>query len=198
MIWDIFVIAFASAAVVWLYVVTIYKRDMENYVEWKEDQRWELKYKRDITPRFNASEYLERIEKVFLETLETRQPISRSITLWWGLDGLRLNEDGTTEWISRKKTNPADSVFYQTCQSILPLQTGTLLYSQFADSMQCAEAEINKMMMQNAALQMQARQSELNERIIKELQKCCVQYIAHDWAMYPESIYGGCCCNFMG
>ncbi len=148
--------------------------------------------------KFSVYEHLERIEKAYLEILETRQPISQSITLWWGLDGLRLNEDGTTEWISRKKTNPADFVFYQTCQSILPLQTGALLYSQFADSMQCAEAEINKIMMQNAALQMQARQSEFNERIIKELQQCCVQSIAQDSALYPKRIYGGCCCNFMG
>lgn len=25
------------------------------------------------------------------------------ITLWWGFDGLRLNADGSTEWISRRK-----------------------------------------------------------------------------------------------
>lgn len=35
------------------------------------------------------------------EELEKQDPYI--ITLWWGFDGLRLNEDGSTEWISRRK-----------------------------------------------------------------------------------------------
>lgn len=32
--------------------------------------------------------------------MEDSEPYS--ITLWWKLDGLRINHDGTTQWISRK------------------------------------------------------------------------------------------------
>lgn len=39
MLWDIFVIIFAVTAVAWLYLVTLYKRDKKNYVEWKEEQK---------------------------------------------------------------------------------------------------------------------------------------------------------------
>lgn len=54
---------------------------------------------------FVVSEYLDRTERVGLEVLEQQKTIERTIILWWGLDGLRLNEDGTLEWISRKKQN---------------------------------------------------------------------------------------------
>lgn len=131
MLWDIFVIIFAVTEVAWLYLVTLYKRDKKNYVEWKEEQRCELEYKRAITPRFNVSEYMERIEKAYLEILETRQPISQSITLWWGLDGLRMNEDGTTEWISRRKTAPVkQDVFYHPCQTRSPFVGDTCQSTQ--------------------------------------------------------------------
>lgn len=62
---------------------------------------------------FVVSEYLTRIEKASIEILESRKPIEQIVILWWGLDGLRLNEDGTVEWISRKKPSPVQrNVFY--------------------------------------------------------------------------------------
>lgn len=97
---------------------------------------------------FKISEYLSRIERSYLDMLENLQPIDKTITLWIGLEGLRLNEDGTTEWLSRK--NPAENVFYQPCQSIQPMRTG-LGFEQA----QCTRAQIEALMAQNAAREMQ-------------------------------------------
>lgn len=75
----------------------------------------------DVDP-FIVSAYLDRIEKASLDILEEREAVDQTITIWWGLDGLRLNEDGTIEWVSRKKSKPVNQdISYQMCQSIAPL-----------------------------------------------------------------------------
>lgn len=60
---------------------------------------------------FSLSEYFDRIEKAHLSILEEIAPIDKSITLWWGFDGLRLNEDGTLEWVNRKPKKKVDLLF---------------------------------------------------------------------------------------
>lgn len=56
----------------------------------------------DCTP-FIVSEYLSRIEQEHVKILDERdKEPAYIITLWLGLDGLRMNEDGTFEWVSRK------------------------------------------------------------------------------------------------
>lgn len=55
------------------------------------------------TSPFIVSEYYDRMGKSALDILESQEPVDQTIILWWGLDGLRLNEDGSLEWISRKK-----------------------------------------------------------------------------------------------
>lgn len=59
------------------------------------------------TKPFSATEYLDRIERESLKLAERREQYA--IVLWWGYDGLRLNEDGTAEWISRRKET--DDIF---------------------------------------------------------------------------------------
>lgn len=53
---------------------------------------------------FSIPEYFDRIEKEHIKLLQEREqnPVSKVIELWWGLDGIRLLEDGTTEWVKRK------------------------------------------------------------------------------------------------
>lgn len=53
---------------------------------------------------FSVTEYFDRMERESLKLAERKQQYL--IVLWWGFDGLRLNEDGTTEWISRKQYAP--------------------------------------------------------------------------------------------
>ena len=97
---------------------------------------------------FGVYEYLSRIENATLEIEENKKPADPVIVLWWGLDGLRLNQDGSMEWISRKKPKPVNqNVSYQPCQAIHPIQTGMLRYPPY---------------MQSA--------------LVSPLQQCCVQY----------------------
>lgn len=188
MIWDIFVIIFSVTAFTWLYVVTLYKRDKKNHVEWKEEQRCELEYKRAITPRFNVFEYMERIEKAFLETLETRQPISRSITLWWGLDGLRLNEDGTMTWVSRKKPKTLPAI-WDMCQTTTPIRTEGMQQAP-EDEIAALKRQLNIMNL-NEAMQHQ------NALIIASLQSNATPYPSYFECghMYLEKQIEQCCCN---
>lgn len=124
---------------------------------------------------FIVSEYYDRIEKVHLNILENQTPIDRTIILWWGLDGLRLNEDGMLEWINRKKRMPTpQNVFYQPCQSM-----GT--YSGF-DMCQSAQSTID-------TLQIQATQQIQNVAMANALQS----YMVLTPAYYAPML--NCCCN---
>lgn len=182
MLWVIFVIVFAIPPVAFLFVFKLYRRGITNYANRKENQKQELEYKRAITPRFKASEYLERIEAASLEILEKKQLISKVVTLWWGLDGLRINEDGTTEWISRTKRTPVpENVFYQPCQSIQPIRTGLLL-----DQTQSSCVSIDILRGQLSALGVHYMQTQQNESILTALQPCCMQYPSQ----YPLCNYG--------
>lgn len=60
---------------------------------------------------FSPSEYLERFEKLNLEILEEREKQSTEYEpiLWIGSKGLKLNKDGTTEWIKRESSKPMEA-----------------------------------------------------------------------------------------
>lgn len=100
---------------------------------------------------FSVSEYFDRIEKAGIEIQENMKPVDHTIVLWWGLDGLRLNEDGTMKWVSRKQT--AENEFYQPCQSIHPAQYGSLRFCQ----MQNMAAPIYSLALQQCCVQYQAQ-----------------------------------------
>lgn len=74
---------------------------------------------------FVVSEYYERMEKVSLEIQEEQEKKEKYyITLWWGLDGLRLYDDDTMEWISRRKQESVNkNISYTPCQYALPPET---------------------------------------------------------------------------
>lgn len=138
---------------------------------------------------FVISEYYARTEQAALDILEQQETVDQTIILWWGLDGLRLNEDGTLEWVSRRKPKPVrGNVFYHPCQSI-PAYNPNL----FAQT-QSTRASIDALMAQNASLQMQALQARQTAQVINSLQQCCVQ----NPAQYPPYFYGGCCGNYVG
>ncbi len=129
---------------------------------------------------FIVSEYLERMEKAGIEVLENREPIERTIILWWGLDGLRLNEDGMLEWISRKKPEPVNQdVFYQTPQWIAPLGIAPLGWHPYGVNMfQNTQAQINCLAAQNTCLKMQAAQIAQNAQIMNCINAQC----------YPQNV----------
>lgn len=143
---------------------------------------------------FSVSEHFDRMEKACLEILGAREPIDKTITLWWGLDGIQLSEDGTYKWVSRKKKQD-ENEFYQPCQSIqwtlpyaMPFESGTLRYG-FTDQIQSTQAQIDALMAQNTQLQAQAWQAEQSGQMINALQRYVVQ-----WPGYYERLTD-CCCD---
>lgn len=70
---------------------------------------------------FSPSKYLERMEQAGLDILREREkePVYY-ITLWLGLDGLRLNGDGSYNWIRREDVKQKSvSVYDSACQSMV-------------------------------------------------------------------------------
>lgn len=146
-------------------------------------QRKQIQHQAKTEP-FIVSEYYDRMEKAALDILEQQEPVDQTIVLWWGLDGLRLNEDGTMELVSRRKPKPVrGNVFYQPCQSV-PAYDPNL----FAQT-QSTRASIDALMAQNESLRMQALQAQQGMQLMNSLQQCCVQYPAQ----YPSYYFGGCC-----
>ena len=78
--------------------------------------------------KFSVSQYLECAEKAYLEILEQQEPFEYEIVLWWGFDGVRLNKDGSPEWISRKQELITTPEGY--AKLICPLDTRNLCNSK--------------------------------------------------------------------
>lgn len=155
---------------------------------WGKNERSFENEKIELAKPYSTSEYFARIEQTAIDILEEQKPIDRTIVLWWGMDGIRLNEDGTLEWISRKKPSPvARGTFCQPFQPIKSIATGSLLVGQ----MQSTRAQIDALIAQSTALQMQSWQSAQMENVI---QRCCVK----SPMQYPHYFYGGCCGNYIG
>lgn len=159
--------------------------------------------KLEIEP-FSATAYFDRMEKATLDILEKQEPVDKTIILWWGLGGLRLNEDGTLEWISRKKPKPVNQdIHYQMCQSIQSIPYG-LQQARWTDQMQSAQARIDELRVQNVALQNQAKQYMQNAAIIGMLTPpmtpACQYYSPYMQPPYLQSALAfpltQCCCNY--
>lgn len=126
----------------------------------------------ELQEPFILSEYFSRMEQAALDILENQDPVSKTIILWWGLDGLRLNVDGSLEWISRKKPKPVNqNISYQTRQS--------LAYMPQLDMAQSTACRIEILTQQNLQLQFQMNQQRMMEQIVQ----CC--------AIPPRSWTGG-------
>lgn len=158
-----------------------------------------------IDEPFSVSNYYARIEKTSLGILYAQKPVDQTIILWWGLDGLRLNDDGSLEWISRKKPEPVKQEVSPSamCQVINPIRTEmeNVRPTFRMDGMQQAtQAQIDALQMQNRIYQMQAAQQAWSASMMATLQSYVVPY--------PSYLYGGmgggvvyyspltdCCCN---
>lgn len=123
-----------------------------------------------ISEPFSEAKYLERMEKALLEAQEQKETVDQTVILWWGLDGLTLDENGNLKWISRRKPEPVNqNVFYQPCQSVL---YGDNKIIDRADMCQCTQEKIDELMMLNTAMEIQAKQEQLYRQIQSS---CCVQ-----------------------
>ena len=109
---------------------------------------------------FSVSEYYKRLEKYSLSLQSEKE--SRNlylITLWWGFDGLRLNEDGTTTWINRKPKLIPEPDYYaqQNMNRILPTPS-----YQIGCQVQSLQSQIFQ---QQQTIQMQNMINQLNPSI---------------------------------
>lgn len=98
--------------------------------------------KREEKPKpFSLPDYFDRMEKLHLKLMQEREERKpQIITLWWGFDGLRLNQDGTTKWVSRRpakkesiKTGTSHKAMNQCCTDTETLQK-QLLRARLAQS----------------------------------------------------------------
>lgn len=117
---------------------------------------------------FSVSEYFDRMEKEILEILETMEPIDKTITLWWGFDGIRLSEDGTMKWVSRRK-KPVENQVHHPFQSIPP---EAFRYG-FTDQIQNTRAQIEELQMLATALQVQSFYTIRQQQMENMVQRCC-------------------------
>lgn len=154
----------------------------------------------EIEP-FSLPAYFDRMEQASLDILEKQEPIDQTIILWWGLDGLRLNEDGTIEWISRKRQKPVNQdTSYQMCQSIAPFPIFDMSQSTQATQEQILSLKLQKDMESfNVALQhqMQGLDSALQSHVVP-MQRY-IGYLPYMQPTYLQSVLASpltqCCCN---
>lgn len=109
---------------------------------------------------YSISDYYGRMEKYQLSLQaekESREPYL--LILWWGFDGLRLNEDDTTEWISRRPTPKQTEIKHQ---SLNPLITQISQSACQSTSAQIASLQSQMQQCMNTAAQMQQYQNIIN------------------------------------
>lgn len=59
---------------------------------------------------FCVADYLDRIEAAAIRLWEEQEPLDTTITLWWGLDGLKRSENGKLEWVNRAREKSPKTV----------------------------------------------------------------------------------------
>lgn len=143
------------------------------------------------TPSFSASDYLERIEKASLEILSGLEKKEKyTLILWAGLDGLRMKEDGTFEWIKRDvfdQIKPRKDTLENVTQPYVPCAYSTNYYGNLCNT----QNAIASLQAQNAALTFEILQAQQNQNIINSIRPSYMQTpLGYDISLTQ------CCCNF--
>lgn len=133
-------------------------------------------------PQFSVSDYLQRIQCLSDELQhEKEQSDNYRLVLWWGINGLKLNVDGTSEWIKKESkkytSNPVsispipieryDLMVQQTCCTSQYPRLDALLQVQQCNMNQCQQSHIDELRMQNTMLQLQYAQQQQAENLLK-------------------------------
>lgn len=152
-------------------------RKSENKVELNIDEQKSIE-------SFCPSDYLKRIIELSDELQhEKEQSDNYRLILWWGINGLRLNADGSYECIKKEPKRyisiPAlypsmaggwyESMIQQTCCISQYPRLDYLLQSQQCGINQCYQSYIDKLQMQNTALQLQCAQQQQAQNIINSI-----------------------------
>lgn len=147
---------------------------------------------------WNVSEYFDRIEAESLKIAQEKEKQGKySLILWWGLDGLKMREDGTFEWIrkidkTKEKSKPIEckkptfqsqmsvgfnqldyrNVYYQPQQSIIQHPETEYLEKLLERQNRDRIEELKKKI---AGLELQALQNARNQMLIDQLKSTCVE-----------------------
>lgn len=136
----------------------------------------------ELRTDFSVSDYLARTEKAYLQILEEQEPFEYEIVLWWGLDGIRLNKDGTTEWIIRKKKIEDEPVPVPQIVTPMPRYPAWLCYNplynaatmNLCNDMQASQTRIAQLQQLNAMCQNTIRSSDMmNYLVARQIDECC-------------------------
>lgn len=157
----------------------------------------------EYVPPFVVSEYLQRMEDHHIRDLTERGETDWTVTLWWGLDGLQIAEDGSAKWVRRGIDKPSpledwSDLPHCSCVSSGVMGFGgmTMLY---ADNTIAAMSQRDAMQTMNIAaqlahkqaqLQLQYQQAQLAQTFFAAMQNCSV---IPQPAILPaiSKVYGG-------
>jgi len=135
---------------------------------------------------FSVSEYYKRIERTWLEFLSEQECVEKyTLVLWVGLDGLRLNDDGTMEWIKRDmygQTKPRE-ISLANEQSYVPC------FSNLQNT-------IMSLQEQKQALLFREAQNLQWQNLINSLQFTPPMSPYIQSAPYYDNLLVQCCCNY--
>lgn len=151
------------------------------YIQRKK-QRLEQQKFYPYIPRFSVSDYMKQMEKAGIEVMKQQKNTSKyQLILWAGLDGLRLNDDGTAVWIKREKDRSKAKIttFCSIHQTTFPDQCGI-------------ENRISYLQRQLANLQMQNMIVQQNNYIINTIQPHYLQYAQTPCYNYADTLTQCC------
>ena len=162
-------------------VICWFKASKEMNKQTEKQQEMLAEIQRLKRPEFSLQSYFDRIEKLNLELLQEYESRDRpELVLWWGLDGIRLNEDGSSEWISKRPKKHESPEYYPLDYNALAntIQIGTLNCNtvRYYSCLQASPAESTKMQMERlqgniSTLNLQLKQNaSWNQAILSQIQ----------------------------
>ncbi|RKJ40192.1 hypothetical protein D7X94_08580 [Acutalibacter sp. 1XD8-33] len=146
-----YIAAVLSAIFVVLYVLFLLTAAAQDRNSGQEDQ----------PPQFSSPEYMERLATV-CEALWQEREEPYILILWWGLDGLRLNGDGSLEWISKRRTVEQQMTGAAGLCNTIPEERSWYALQNCCNG---ADSRLWELSQANFRMKLQAAQMEHNQRL---------------------------------
>lgn len=180
------IIIFVAAAVA-MAVASV----MAQMREEKQKQLFRSQFRQYISD-FSTSAYMGRIEKSSVEIMQDAQKRPKyQFVLWAGLDGLRMNDDGTTEWIRREEKPKPVSVSYSLPQSLA--WNPAFNVNQMQNVSRETQNQLAILQAQTQNLQFQQWQTEQMQNMISVIQPAYTQSYTPYWQPTYYYAVNQCC-----
>lgn len=117
---------------------------------------------------FSVAKYMERIERENDKILREREYEKKyEITLWFGNDGCKLDENGDIVWMKKYEPNKQVNNPFQFCNTTNQISTQM-------DCMQAPESQIEELHRRLLAMSIQSNIHQQNEMILNALKPCSI------------------------